>query len=479
MFASLRPVWIITRREVRDQFRDWRILLPVLILTLIFPLLMNLTAGEIVNFVQKYGGRDVIYQRLIPFLLMVVGFFPITVSLVISLESFAGETERHSIEPLLSCPLADWQLYLGKLVACIFPALSASYLAIAIYLVGLRIQRLDWQAPSELIAQIILLTAVQCLVMVSGAVIVSTQTTSVRAANLLSSFIIIPMALLMQVEAVIMFWGQYHVLWLAILGQVVVAILLIRAGTAHFNREELLGRSVDTINLRWAWRVFKRAFTGSARTVREWYRQEVFSSLRRLAIPIPLMALFLAVGVGVGMKLATDINLEESGGIRTYLVGLAGLHGFETPSLSWLSLLKVLFYWLYNLRAVLVSVVLGMISFGILGVLTLMVTFILLGMILILVPQVGLPWWLYLEARILPHGWIEIPAILLAGAAILRMGVVSITPDHHRSVGETWLLALADWAKIMVGLVLPLLLIAAVFETFFTPYITSLLLGLK
>ena len=102
MFASLRPVWIITRREVRDQFRDWRILFPILVLTLFFPLLMNITAGQLVNFVQRYGGQDIVYQRLIPFLLMVVGFFPITVSLVISLESFAGETERHSIEPLLA-----------------------------------------------------------------------------------------------------------------------------------------------------------------------------------------------------------------------------------------------------------------------------------------------------------------------------------------------------------------------------------------
>ena len=32
------------------------------------------------------------------------------------------------------------------------------------------------------------------------------MTTSVRAANLLASFIIIPMALLIQAEAMIMFW---------------------------------------------------------------------------------------------------------------------------------------------------------------------------------------------------------------------------------------------------------------------------------
>ncbi len=33
MLAKLRPVFIVTRREVRDQFRDWRILVPIVILT--------------------------------------------------------------------------------------------------------------------------------------------------------------------------------------------------------------------------------------------------------------------------------------------------------------------------------------------------------------------------------------------------------------------------------------------------------------
>ena len=47
-------------------------------------------------------------------LLMVVGFFPISVSLVIALESFVGEKERHSLEPLLSSPLTDAELYLGN-----------------------------------------------------------------------------------------------------------------------------------------------------------------------------------------------------------------------------------------------------------------------------------------------------------------------------------------------------------------------------
>ena len=477
MFASLRPVWIITRREVRDQFRDWRILFPILVLTLFFPLLMNITAGQLVNFVQRYGGQDIVYQRLIPFLLMVVGFFPITVSLVISLESFAGETERHSIEPLLGSPLTDWQLYMGKLVACITPALLASYMGVLVYLIGLQIQRLKWNAPAVLIVQILILTAVQSLVMVSGAVIVSTQTTSVRAANLLSSFIIIPMALLMQVEAVIMFWGQYDVLWMAILGQIVIAILLIRAGTAHFSREGLLGRSVDVLNLRWAWRTFKMAFTGQARSVGAWYRQEVRGALRQLLIPIPIMILFLAVAVGVGVRLAANIDLEASGGMLPYLESLSTSNGDSIPPLGVITVLGVFVLWLFNLRSIFAAVILGVFSFGILGVLALMVTFIALGFIAALVPQVGMPWWLYLVARILPHGLVEIPAIILAGAAILRMGVVMITPEQDRTVGEAWLRALGDWAKVTVGVVLPLFLIAAFIETFVTPQITRWLLG--
>src|SRR5450759_4567233 len=120
MWANLRPALIVAQREVRDQFRDWRIIFPVLGLTIFFPFLMNFTASQILNFVKEYGAT-IIGERLVPFLMMIVGFFPISVSLVIALESFVGEKERGSIEPLLNTPLKDWQLYLGKLLAAIVP----------------------------------------------------------------------------------------------------------------------------------------------------------------------------------------------------------------------------------------------------------------------------------------------------------------------------------------------------------------------
>jgi hypothetical protein len=108
-------------------------------------------------------------------------------------------------------------------------------LGIVVYLVGVN-RSVGWTAPPLFLLQIIFLTSVQALVMVSGAVVVSTQTTSVRAANLLSSFIIIPMALLIQGEAVVMLWGSDEILWWIILGEVLVSGMLVRRNCPFQSR---------------------------------------------------------------------------------------------------------------------------------------------------------------------------------------------------------------------------------------------------
>jgi hypothetical protein len=75
-----------------------------------------------------------------------------------------------------------------------------------------------------------------------------------------------------------MFWGNYATLWWVVIGLAVFSALLIRVGLAHFQREELLGREIDVLNLRWAWRIFRSQFTGNAATLREWYRRVIPST---------------------------------------------------------------------------------------------------------------------------------------------------------------------------------------------------------
>ncbi len=475
MFTSLAPALIVTRREVRDQFRDWRILVPILVLTLFFPALMNFTAREAVSFVARYGA-PVIGDRLIPFLLMVVGFFPISVSLVIALESFVGEKERRSIEPLLSSPLTDLQLYLGKLLAVMLPPLLASYLGIGVYLFGVY-RQVGWTPDPILLVQVIALTTVQSLLMVSGAVVISSQATSARAANLLASFIIVPTAMLLIGESMIMFWARYNVLWWAIFGQILIAGLLVRTGIAHFNREELLGRELDTLNLKWSWQIFWGAIVGDVQSLSDWLRREFVETIKRVWLPLMLVLVAFAAGALVGVQQAQifvlpadllDISNLQQGFVQE-------IEGFET--LRFFSLESVPLVWGHNLRVVLLATILGIFSFGVMGVIVLMLPFILIGYFTVTAAGAGIPPGTFLTAFVLPHGILEIPAIALAGAAILRLGATLSTPAENRTIGEALLHSLADWAKVIIFLVLPMLLGAAILEIFVTPGVAMRMFG--
>lgn len=470
--GQFRTAMIVTRREVRDQFRDWRIIFPIILLTLFFPLLMNFTARQAVGFVERYGA-PVIGDRLIPFLLLIVGFFPISISLVIALESFVGEKERRSIEPLLISPLSDWQLYVGKLLAAIVPPLMASYFGITVYLLSIYLQ-IGWQPETDLFIQIVVLTTVQALVMVSGAVVISSQTTSVRAANLLASFIILPVALLIQFEAIVMFWGRNSALWWVIIGLVVIAVLLVRTGISHFNREELLGKDFDSINLSWGWFYFKTAFVGNASSLGQWYLQEIKSLIGKIMLPGLLMAIALLVGVGIGASQANIfvlpselITLENFDG--GFLEGLGAVQFFSVSGV-----LKV---WMHNIRAILIATILGTFTFGVLGIIILMLPMFLIGYFMASLATVGISPLSFLTALVVPHGLLEIPAIIFAGAAILRLGATLAAPADGKTVGEAWLQSFADWVKVMIGLVIPLLLGAAVIEVLITPRLAVWILG--
>ncbi len=124
---DVRMALYITRREVRDSLRDWRIIFPILILTLVFPALAIAVARMVLGFTERYGA-SLIGDQLVPFMLLIVGFFPMSFSLVIALETFVGEKERKSLEPLLATPITNTQLYVGKMLAAIIPPLATSYL---------------------------------------------------------------------------------------------------------------------------------------------------------------------------------------------------------------------------------------------------------------------------------------------------------------------------------------------------------------
>ncbi len=472
MRDDLRIIWLIAGRELRDQFRDWRILSPLLVLTLAFPVLMNEVAHQAVAFFAKYGA-NLIASRLVPFSVLIIGFFPITISLVVALESFVGEKERGTIEPLLSAPLKNWQLYFGKLLVGALTPLVASFLSIGLYMIMVSHQHL--QMPSLYTMFLLMtLTVAHATLMVSAAIVISAQSTSVRAANLLASFIVIPVAVLMQGESVLMFWGTDQVLWLAVAAVIIMAGLLVRLGISHFEREYLLGREFDSLNWRWILRTFWGSFRGEAKSLFDWYRLEVRKVMRRLAVPVLIILTLAVIGYFASYDWAManiprllpnastqDMKELVNGALDSAGLAQAGRH------------LSALLIFGNNVRATFVILLVGIVSFSVLGVMAYLVNVGLVGGVLGIFKLSGYSPAVLFAAGLLPHGIFEIPALMLSSAIVLYIGAALVTPQTGKSMGQVVLELLADWAKIFLGVVIPLLAIAAVIESYVTPSILS------
>ncbi len=474
---ALASALIVTRREVRDSLRDWRIIVPIIILTIFFPFLAQDVATRFSNYLAGFGA-EIIGERNIPFLLMVIGFFPISISLVIALETFVGEKERRSLEPLLSTPLTNTELYVGKTLAAMIPPLLASYTGMGFYLLLALTGALQWRPPAALIVQIVVLTTVQALVMVSGAVVVSSQTTSTRAANLLASFIIIPMAMLTTSESLIIFLAPdadspagIGALWAIAAGMLVVVGLLLRTGSSVFNREELLGRTIDELNLRGtAARLWRSVYAVDAaltpaRSLGDWYRRGVRGSVRRLGLALPVTALVfalaLAAGYAVGLQPEWRLPLPE-GGLGTASETFEALPNGPSQTGA------LLFIVWQNGRVLLAATALAVFTFGTAALILTPAAYAVLGYVLAQFVLSGYSLSLF-AASVLTHGVVEIPVIVLATAAALRLGAVVTQLPRGLTVGQAWFQAFGDAVKIGVGLVLPGLLLAAFIETFITP----------
>lgn len=466
-------IWMVARREFTDQFRDWRIVVPMFILVTVFPFIADDTTRQAVNFMNRFGG-DLILDNLIPFVVLVIGFFPLSFTLVVALESFVGEKERGTIEPLLSSPLDDSHMYLGKLLVGITTPLVFSFASIGIYLI--LVSRRDVEFPSAyMLTLIFLLTFAHAVLMVSSAIVISVQATTIRSANLLASFVVVPVAFLLQGETVLIFWGNEDVLWFAILGVTLLATLLVRLGLSHFRREYLLGREIDTLNFKLIGQTFRDRFKGQAKSVGEWYRAELPGTLRELRQPLAVvLGLALVAGIvsygWVVTRAPAYLHLtpERIGEFRTFIAdNLTNLDtlGERLPA-------PILFY--HNARTTVVFLLLGLVSFSTLGLTLFIGNIALVGGVLGAAQLVGYSPVVAFAAGILPHGLFELSAIVLATAAMLKVGAQLVTPQPDKSLGEILLISLADWFRVFVGIVLPFLAIAALIEIYITPLLIKL-----
>jgi uncharacterized membrane protein SpoIIM required for sporulation len=131
----------------------------------------------------------------------------------------------------------------------------------------------------------------------------------------------------------------------------------------------------------------------------------------------------------------------------------------------------------HNLEALLLAGVLAVISLGVFSILLLMVPMVLVGFLAGQVAWLGYSPLVFLSAFILPHGLFELPAAIVATAFALRIGASMTAPREGLTVGEGLVATIADFAKVFVFLVVPLLLVAAFVEANLTPEIVLWVYG--
>jgi uncharacterized membrane protein SpoIIM required for sporulation len=258
-------------------------------------------------------------------------------------------------------------------------------------------------------------------------------------------------------------------------------------GMRIFNREEILAQQIDEPNLRLAWRTFMGFFLrppelalasnhgGKVRfTIRRVYRHDIPYLLRRQWLSLAAVLVVLVASLALGWSYASHYPLPPQ---AIQLQDLSHDVFEKPPAIGFLPTFSTSGIFLNNVRALLLAVLLAILSLGVLAFFPLMVPIGLIGLLMGEGPIVGYNPFLFFAAFVLPHGIAELPAAIIATAFALRVGASMVSPPSNLTVGEGLLLALADFAKVFLFLVLPLLLLAAFLEVNLTPHIVLWLKG--
>jgi uncharacterized membrane protein SpoIIM required for sporulation len=257
----------------------------------------------------------------------------------------------------------------------------------------------------------------------------------------------------------------------------VVDIILFRIGTVTFNREEILAREVDSIDLRRMAKRFRSYFAGEKGfSLRRVYAVDLPRLLRSNKLPLGVTVVVVLGAFALGSYFATQHPLPS-----TILSPFRVEPGFEkalqTQDVGLFPRLDTLSIFGNNVRSLALATALAVFSFGIGALLLLLIPLALVGFFTTAVAQVGVNPLVFLGAFILPHGILELPAAIVATAFALRLGAAVMSPPNGRSSGDNFIEALADWAKVFLFLVIPLLLLAALIEATLTPRVVVFFFG--
>src|SRR5690349_13176218 len=415
-----RKAGLVARRDLRDATSELRLIAAMVALTLAIPI----ASASGVRGLAAFGGGTAVVNRLALVGAFFVVFIPASFSLVLALESFVGERERTTLEVLLSTPLREAEIYAGKVAAVLGVSLTLCYGGLIVYCL-VAFPGLGY-FPLAILLALALSTICQVAAMVAGAVIISLNARTMRAANVMASFIILPMSVVLQVEAALILVGRAEYLWGFALLMAVLAVALVRMGFNGFSREALLARDAGLRH------PFRRAMAAVAAS---FARRPGFLRLvwmRRF--PMLLAAAGFPLGALAGY-LAGSTGAIPSVVVAPVLTSLVRSAGGGTP------LVDVATIFSHNVLAFLLVAALAVTTAGLSGFLLTFAPGFLLGF------AAALSSWSVALTGIVPNGFVEIPAAIIAGGLAIQVGAAAIHMDPRGGWAERVLGALADYVR--------------------------------
>jgi ABC-2 type transport system permease protein len=236
----MRRLRILLFKEWRESMRNKMVLFGVILLPIILvgTSVFMLTAGE--------GSDDPIGQIvLFNTSLMYFLLLPAIIPLAIAVYSIVGEKEQTTLEPLLATPISDLELFLGKALASVIPALVVNWISFGAFLgltrlfvgsVPLQTLTAPW------IGSIFGLSPLLALFSVLVTMLVSSRASDARAAYQFSSFAILP-----GVIPLIVYSSRKTLVNLALVGLegavlIISCAVLLYFAIRVFSREQILTR---------------------------------------------------------------------------------------------------------------------------------------------------------------------------------------------------------------------------------------------
>jgi len=258
----------------------------------------------------------------------------------------------------------------------------------------------------------------------------------------MASFIILPMSIALQAEAALILIGRAEYLWAFALLMLVVAVVFLRMGFNGFSREALLARDVG---LRNPWRRAVNAVRGSFEG-----RPGLLRLVWMRRTPMLIAAAGLPIGAVAGY-LAGATNVIPANVVRPVLTSLV-----RTTNASG-AIDEALLIFSHNVLAFVLVAALAILTAGLSGFLLTFAPGFILGF------AAALTSWTFALSGIVPNGFVEIPAAIIAGGLAIQIGAAAIHMDPSGGWTARVLAAFADYVRALRWLV-PALAVASVLE---------------